>query len=121
MPREDGSALQLLRVWEPHSCGHCQRIIIEEKDMKGWDFMIPIPHTKEEARRAAAEGCPLFQLFVEAFAEGTTLSSLWRVVRALVLPAGIKWAVPSPLCRFWYNNDKNGLRLFVSRFTYVLR
>ena len=120
MPRDDGSAYRLLRVGEPHSCANCQKIVIKEKYMKRWDFMIRIPHTKAEARRAAAEGCPLFQLFVEAFVEGTTLPSLWRAVRALASPTEIKWAIPSPLCRYWYSDDRNRLRLFASRFAYIL-
>lgn len=122
MQRVEENNPPLLRVDEPHSCTYCQKIVIKEQEMKGWNFMTCIPHTKTEARRAAAEGCPLFQLFAEAFKEGTTFELLLRVVRALFMPTSeIMWAIPPSLCRFWYDGKEMGLRVVAERLAYVLR
>lgn len=56
-------------VDKPHTCRHCERIELSYNDLRGWDkepgVMIPLPHTLEEARSAATDGCPLFVQLVK--------------------------------------------------------
>jgi hypothetical protein len=72
-----------------HTCKHCLRVIIMEDQCKppekgGKRYCnILLPHTKEEARQAALEGCPLFKCFVYAFEEATTSENIWELVRFL--------------------------------------
>jgi hypothetical protein len=42
-----------------HTCIHCQRVAIEEP-IEDVLFYFKLPHTREGARIAAEQGCPLF-------------------------------------------------------------
>jgi hypothetical protein len=57
----------------PHSCKHCQRILIKPPAHRGeHGFRYRLPHTKTEARQAARDGCPLFKLFIKGYTIGSS-------------------------------------------------
>jgi hypothetical protein len=57
----------------PHSCKHCQRILIKPPLLRGeHGFRYRLPHTKTEARQAARDGCPLFKLFIRGYTIGSS-------------------------------------------------
>jgi hypothetical protein len=110
----------LLHVVQIHSCKHCERITLRNREDQGWNFMFRLPHTKSEARAAAHEGCPLFELFVEAFGQATTLRSLSTVIRSMfVPPTQSSVAIPSPLIKWWFDEDKSVVQIYLSRIAYI--
>lgn len=115
------SETELRYTSESHSCEHCQKIVLHEKFMKSWNYMVKIPHTKREARAAAMQGCPLFELFAQAFVEGTTVDSIRLVLQAIFSPPSKKkYLIPSPLV--WnplVNGENEKGKIHLRRIAYI--
>ena len=70
-----------------HSCKHCERITIEShhlQDWKGKGAMVPLPHTKAEARLAAQDKCPLFEHLARLSKPAVSRRELWEVLKICI-------------------------------------
>lgn len=59
-PEDQGDISGWKHVSKPHTCQYCNRIIITHHQLK--HGLVSLPHTKQEARQAEADGCPVFRL-----------------------------------------------------------
>lgn len=59
-PEGQGDLSGWKHISKPHTCQHCDRIVITHHQLK--HTLIALPHTKSEALQAEADGCPIFRL-----------------------------------------------------------
>ena len=68
----------------PHSCHHCNRIIIKPPRKAGpHGYRCRLPHTRLEALDAARHGCPIFKLLLHGYLAATTRSQIRRFIQAV--------------------------------------
>lgn len=59
-PKDQRDVSGWKHISQPHTCQHCDRIIITHHQMK--HGLVSLPHTKQQALQAEADGCHVFRL-----------------------------------------------------------
>lgn len=69
LPEDQGDPLGWKHIARLHTCQHCDRIVVTHFQLE--HGLIPLPHTKAEALRAEADGCPIFRM----------LNGSWQLIK----------------------------------------